>query len=80
MKMVTRVYPNDRISDSIMSKKEIAKTAASSAALVGALCAALTVFPLAAAEAGEVRINDFVFGCETPDGEALKPQFGDMEG
>ena len=33
-----------------------------------------------AAHAGPVRIADFKFGCETPSGQTLKPQFGDMDG
>ena len=32
------------------------------------------------AQAGEVRIDGFGFGCKTPDGRTLKPQFGDMDG
>lgn len=32
------------------------------------------------AEAGEARIESFVFGCETPDGKKLKPKFGDVDG
>ena len=32
------------------------------------------------AHAGPVRIDDFKFGCETPSGRTLKPQFGDMDG
>ena len=31
------------------------------------------------ADAAEARIADFVFGCETPDGEKLKPKFGDID-
>ena len=32
------------------------------------------------AQAGPVRIDDFKFGCKTPSGQQLKPQFGDMDG
>ena len=32
------------------------------------------------ARAGPVRIDDFKFGCVTPAGQRLKPQFGDMDG
>ncbi len=31
-------------------------------------------------QAGPVRIDDFKFGCVTPAGQRLKPQFGDMDG
>lgn len=33
-----------------------------------------------AVQAGPVRIDGFEFGCETPAGQRLKPQFGDMDG
>ena len=33
-----------------------------------------------AAEAAEVRIDDFAFACTTPDGQTLKPKFGDIKG
>ena len=42
-----------------------------------------TVLPVALGSdvhAGPVRIDDFKFGCETPTGQRLKPQFGDMDG
>ena len=30
--------------------------------------------------ADEVQLNDYEFGCETPDGYLLKPKFGDIDG
>ena len=62
-------------------KQNRAKSVTKPIAFVRAMCAVLAVglFPLAA-EAMEVQIDDFVFGCETPGGEVLKPQFGDMNG
>ena len=39
-----------------------------------------TMMGWSVAEAAEARITSFVFGCETPDGEKLKPKFGDVDG
>ena len=41
---------------------------------------AVAAFSFVASEAAEVQIGDFVFGCETSDGQVRKPQFGDMNG
>ena len=40
--------------------------------------AALTTW--SSAEAAETRIQGFSFGCESPDGETVKPKHGDIEG
>ena len=48
------------------------------AALVAAFAAAMAWS--SGVEAAEARIGDYVFGCEAPDGESLKPKLGDVEG
>ena len=49
------------------------------AAAAAALAAAMVVWPTGA-EAAEARIDDFAFACTTPEGQTLKPKFGDIEG
>ena len=49
--------------------------------VLAASAMALTVMMAwSGAEAAEARIDGFPFGCETPDGEMLKPKFGDVDG
>ncbi len=47
--------------------------------IVGALTFA-TVAGSTAAEADEAWIDSFAFACTTPEGETLKPKFGDIDG
>ena len=48
---------------------------------VPALCAAAMLCAFTgAAWADEVRIGDFAFSCNTPDGKTVKPKFGDISG
>ncbi len=47
--------------------------------IVGALTLA-TVAGSTAAEADEAWIDSFAFACTTPEGETLKPKFGDIDG
>ena len=51
-------------------------------AFAAAAAAALTVALVwpTGAEAAEARIDDFAFACTTPDGQTLKPKFGDVDG
>ncbi len=47
-------------------------------AAAAAALAAMTLW--SGAEAAETHIRGFPFGCETPDGQILKPKFGDIDG
>ena len=49
-------------------------------ALAASLVALATTFAWSAANAVDVRIEGYPFGCETPEGQLLKPKFGDVEG
>ena len=48
--------------------------------LATSLIALATTFDWSAANAVDVRIEEYSFGCETPEGQLLKPKFGDVEG
>ena len=39
-----------------------------------------TMMVASSAEAVEVQVDGFAFGCATPDGEVRKPRFGDVDG